>query len=753
VILDPQAVRLATWFAELQARVGEVIDERLHGACLLQLERVGQALQAAALAPAPGLDLGIGRILAPEPGLLAPDAAPGLLAPDAHPDDPTPSLLLEAGLGGPPAFGTLAAPAPPPASRPAPPRPHEPQRWKITLERDIRPALHRARGTLRAAAASFADGSALTPLREEFAANLARQPQNLTLDVPPEDSSVAPARAPARVEVPLRRWLGETLQPTVEAQLAALDARLAAVVHDATAELERIETVLDYHLFLVEDSRVHEQHEESARTGLAHGVRLVQQLAERLARAAARVHREFVESSSAAMDDALAPLRVHRPEDITQGLAALEARRTPPWWRTRAAALRGGLTSAYGKAAPVVREVAADLRGLLQGEGPRVGHWDLAIASDPAADDRLPPIYRRLFGEIPLGMSDLYRPRPALESAVRKVFETWLSGQVKSGERLSSLLVVGDRGAGKRTLVNRVRAELHGELPVRWLSLGPAHGSEASLCAAIADLVDAPPVPRFRDLAAELRRLPTRQAIVLENSEQLFLRTPDGLARVQAFLDLVRATDDALLWIVLMVSPTATLLDTCLRLPLYFGQVVRVGPEPGKFLEEMLRARHRVSGLGLRFRARRPPVLERLRRPFTRADVLPDPGEEWFLDLEKIAAGNLQQALTYWQLAARVDPSATEVLVRPLPRGRGRALTQLTLSQRLVLATLVQHGALTEAQILATLPLGGQGAAPEIDDLRRRRLLEPSDLDPDYLQLRAPAVLPVTLDLRWRNML
>ena len=241
---------------------------------------------------------------------------------------------------------------------------------------------------------------------------------------------------------------------------------------------------------------------------------------------------------------------------------------------------------------------------------------------------------------------------------------------------------------------------------------------------------------------------------MLENAEQLFFRTPEGLAQVQSFLDLVRATDDAILWIVLMVQPAATLLNTCVRLPLYFGDVVNIEPASPTFLESMVRARHRVSGFGLRFRARRAPVLQRLRAPFTRSDLLPDPGEEWFEQFGRMTAGNLQQALQYWQIAARIDPQrSTDIIVRPLPRQRGAALADLRLAQRLVLATLVQHGSLTEVQILETLRLLGEGAAPEIDDLRRRKLVEPCPDNPGHLHIRSAAVGPVTLDLRRRNML
>ncbi len=743
MILDPQALRLAQWFAGLQERVGQLVEDRLHGACALQLEQVTSTLQEAAeIVGLPGP--------APNVMTLPPGTTTSLLAGTGEPPGEDDSLFM--------AFLGPEAAIPRSSQTPTmnPPERFETRGWKSALEQDIRPALHRARGTLRAAAASFTDGSALDALRHEVEATLARQPEHLSLDVRPEDSSVTPQTAPPnRVDVPMRRWLRETLQPRLQTTIAEFGGRIAAAVNAATSELERIETVLDYHLFIVEDGRVAEHRDESARTGLGHGVRLVQQLAERLDHEVGRSFRWFITASSVHMDDALAPLRAHRPDEITHTLTALAQRESPPWWSTtRLARLGRGAQEVYGKTTPLVRELVRDLRGLLRGDTPRLGYWDLAIASDVVPDDRLPPLYRRLFGEIPLGLADLYQRRPALEVVCRRVFETWLSGQTRQAERRGALLVVGDRGAGKRTLVNRVRAELHGELPVRWLPLGPHLTGEARLASAISEATGAPLANNFRELGHTLRLLGQRQAIVLENSEQLFFRTPEGLAQVQSFLDLVRATDDAILWIVLMARPAAALLDTCMRLPLYFGEVVTIEPASPAFLESMVRARHRVSGFGLRFRARRAPVLQRLRAPFTRSDLLPDPGEEWFAQLGRMTAGNLQQALQYWQIAARIDPQkGTDIVVRPLPRQRGAALAQLSLAQRLVLATLAQHGALTEAQILETLRLLGPGAAPEIDDLCRRKLVEPCPTTEGHLQLRTAAVGPVTLDLRWRNML
>lgn len=692
MILDPQLARLAEWFAALQGRAGELLDMRLRGDCLGGLEQVAQTLERVAQGPT-----------APEDALVT-------LGDDdsRHPLSRT--------------------------------------RWRTALEQEIRPALHAARDTLKATAAAFSGGLATAGLLTDLARTIADQPEQYSLDRAAEDSTVAPTAAPAQVAIPLRRWLDEVFQAPVRGLVEELTGRAATLAREAAGELERIETVLDYHLFIVEDSREAETRDESAHTGLGHAIRLVRALSERVGRATDRLNAWFIGESSARMDDALAPLRAHRPDEILQELEAREARVRPSWLGSQRTRLRDGVTTLYGRAAPLVRELVRDLRSTISGDAPRVGYWDLLIAGDDRTG-RLPPLYRRLFGEVPLGLSDLYQPRPQLEVPCRQVFETWLA------RKRTALLVVGDRGAGKRTLVNRVRAELHGELPVHWFSLGPHLASEARVCAALCEATGAPYAGSFAEFARLVPLLGTRRVLILENAEQLFVRTPEGLRRMQDFLDLVRATDDALLWVVLIAAPAATLLETCLKLPRYFGQVVEVPAESGTFIETMIRSRHRVSGFGLRFRARRAPALQRLRRPFTSADVLADPGEEWFDDLERMAAGNLRQALDYWLLSARLDAKTEhDILVRPLPRRRGRALAGLSLPQRLVLVSLVQHGALTEAQVHDVLRLAGHGVGPEIDDLRRRQLIDQAGPG-GFLTLRPTAVGPVTHDLRWRNMI
>jgi hypothetical protein len=614
--------------------------------------------------------------------------------------------------------------------------------WRAALEQEIRPVTRAVQAAMRGAEARFTTHAASQPLRAALRARLAALPDALALEVDPKDPTSQPLAAPGP-SIPLRRWFELTLGAALCGIFEALEEQLGAALAAGNAELARIETVLDYHLFIVDEGRDVATRDESARVGLDHAIRLVQAQEAALDGQRERALRRFLADSSSQMDDALAPLRARRPDEILRALATHDSKARPGplrAWTTRALT---GLRAVEARVAPLARELLVELRG----RGPRDGHWDLIIHGRRLRDaEPLPDLYRRLFGDIPLGASDLYQPRPELEGPCRAAFAAWADGG------RASLLVVGDRGAGKRTLVNRVRAEIRADVPVHWLTLGPHLAGERALARVLAELLDAAPADRLAALTPGRSAPPRRQVIVLERLEFAFTRTPAGVDALRGFTDLMRSTAGSILWITLVSSPALSLLDACVPLSRRFTHVVTVGPASRAFIEQVVRSRHRASGFGLRFEAPSRLPLQRIQRHLALGDRLPDVGDEWFAELRQIAGGNLLQALHYWQLAASLDPrTAHHVLVRPLPRQRGAALTSLTLEQQLVLAALIQHGGLAEVTLLEILGLPPDVIRPELDELRRRALV--TDTIAGVIEVPSAAWHPAATDLRARNIL
>ncbi len=325
---------------------------------------------------------------------------------------------------------------------------------------------------------------------------------------------------PVQIAIPLRRWLEEIFaepvaRPRHRARRAARPPSRARPPPSSSASRPSSTTTSSS-----SRTAARPRPATSRPTGLGHAIRLVRTLSERSAR---DVRRLFGGSSARARAHGRRPRPAARPparRGSCSSSSARAARSRPSWIRAQRDPRPRRRLGLYTRAAPLVRELAQDVRRTFTGEGPRIGYWDLLIAGDDRADSLPPAIYRRLFGEVPLGLSDLYQPRPRLEAPCRKVFETWLED---SAPRCSS--PSESRRPASAPSSSRVRAELHGELPVAgspWARTWPARRTCAPRCARPPVRPTPPASPSSRSVVPLVGE---RRVLILENAEQLFVRT------------------------------------------------------------------------------------------------------------------------------------------------------------------------------------------------------------------------------------
>ncbi|HWB80667.1 MAG TPA: AAA family ATPase, partial [Nannocystaceae bacterium] len=432
------------------------------------------------------------------------------------------------------------------------------------LETGVKPVLRALREGCEAVHDRFVAGADVETFLAELAARMGELPE--TIDAKngtAVDDEVAPVAEPEAV--PLRAWLEAMVLEPAGPQLRAAIAAAAEDTQQALVELERLQKVFDYYLLAVQrhtsDADQPMLVEEFAEAGLLRTKTLVEQFRARRRASAARITAATVRSLSAALEEACAPLRAGRLDEIARALdelrnAALAGAEPPPLWSR----WYTGMRRAYVRALPIVREVSRDLRALLANEPQATddGLRKLVAISLDALGSQLPASYRRLFSGMPAEIADLYVSRSEPELACREAIDGWLAG---GGH---SLLVAGDRGAGKRTLVNQVLASVRSRAEVHWVRLSREVSSEAAVSESIARELGLPDAPTFHALETALRGLADRRVLVIENAERMFERTVAGVSRMSAFVDLVADTGERTLWILLMSSPAYALLGSAL---------------------------------------------------------------------------------------------------------------------------------------------------------------------------------------------
>jgi hypothetical protein len=627
--------------------------------------------------------------------------------------------------------------------------------WGQWLDANAHPELLALREWTARARVRLRHEHPIAALAGELRARIETLPEHVVLPPLPVD---ADGGEPVGVEVPLRRWLRLGLAPEVAPAFEQLEQVLVAGLSDIEGRIDELERVLDYYTLAVRrhaaDVDGSEHAEEVAHTGLARVQAVVAELHRHRVAWARRALGRFVDQTSGALQDVVGPFRAHRPEELHRRLEELEhvdrAGPQPPGLARRAL---GRAREGYRAALPFARQLAAELHALFSGQEPeplRRAYRSL-LATDPEAlGSELPPSYRRLFAAVPIELADLYIQRPALEEACTAAISTWGTGVPQA------MLLHGDRGVGKRTLVNQVLSRVSGRasLDLRWIRLGPCLQEERDVSRMLARALGLHATPeRF----AELARAPVqehRKAIVIENAERLLSPSAAGIARMAAFLSMVGETAGHTLWVLLMATPAATLVLHRLELANRIPTVLHVTAMDEGDMRAMIDVRHRRSGFELSFLAPTVRLLDRVRDPVASFRAARSPGDAFMDRLHALSGGNPRQALYYWLASARRHAQAEgRLVVQPLPAITVDLLPPLTLEQRLLLALLGQHGSLAREELQSILAAAPDDVEGDLKVLWVRGYVAPSRELSRHWMLRPTIAHPLLLELRAANMI
>lgn len=513
-----------------------------------------------------------------------------------------------------------------------------------------------------------------------------------------------------RTVIELRAWLTQTVAR--ELTVAVLDVRAHAAEHlsEVAASLQHARQVLEYHVMAAPgagdrlDSSVGERVSS-----------LVERARVELRAAATQVEQELGGHLDRVRDRGLAPLYEGRWKDVQRQLRRISEGSRPRLALAERA--RDRLRQDAGRVQRSLGRLRDELAAVLvERTTPEARAAYRRLLFGPAST--MSDAYQRLFTSVPAESIGLVLDRPEV-AMVEAGVERWLEGHG------GPILVRGDRGVGKRTIIRHVANRMGGRIALRWLSLSPDLDVEGDVARELARLMGWPAAASFEALTLTLA-LPralrpeanqTRQVLVVANVERLFRRTPEGLARIRRFFALVAATSGEALWIVLFAEPAARLLAPLLELEGRFPVTVTVPPMTARQLEDVLAMRHRLSGYALRFRHHAPSLHEWVRSPAAAWRTHRRTGIATYERLRQLCGGNVRQALRLWLASTELDASTGAVLVGPLGATADPLLDELPLVSRILLSALLLHGPLRREELAAVTQRQAHALDAEITHL------------------------------------
>ncbi len=585
---------------------------------------------------------------------------------------------------------------------------------------------------------------------------------------PNDDSEYGDAR---RTAIRLRTWLSQTLVQDFGVTRSAAEDELGSGLANLRQALVQVGQVVEYHLGADALARA-SRHDEGLGERIAGLLDRARGQVEELGKIA-RVHVD--EKIMVAEQASLGPIIAHRWDEIRRRLRRLDE--SPrgaviDWLRERR-------QSAFARMRAGIRNVSEELSALFAARptASALAAWRRAVFGPRSS---MPEPYQRLFTSVPAETVGLLVTRPEL-GVLAEHAERWHAG------RGGPVLVFGERGAGKRTVVRQLLAAVGERFEIHWLRLAPSLEREADVTRELGQWfalpIDESQPLEFAGLTQRIAALTPaswrraelriddvdgiagnsgpiedrRMLIVVENTERLFRRDHEGLARVRRFLELVTATSDHVLWVVLMAEPAVQVLDAALELRARFPATLRIPAMTAAQLEQVLDIRHRLSGYALRLEPGVPSLAGWLRGPGTAWRAWLEHDVATFERLVQLSCGNVRQALRLWLSAAHVDPDdPSTVVIGPLPADASPLIDELPLSSRVLLAALMLHGPLPRGDLAALHRQHSLDLDAELARLAHMGLVVLDATSHDVglvVSVETRLVQPLTTELRACNLL
>jgi Kef-type K+ transport system membrane component KefB len=262
----------------------------------------------------------------------------------------------------------------------------------------------------------------------------------------------------------------------------------------------------------------------------------------------------------------------------------------------------------------------------------------------------------------------------------------------------NAVLVVAPAGTGKSSTIGIAQLKLGTRRAIVVRSHDEREGEGTSLRAALARSLGV--AAEDADVLASLRSSPA--TVVIDDLQQFFPPSDDGLAALEAFVTLVVGSQAHTFWLLAMAEESWLTWQGLVPLDDAFPCRVHLqAPEPAQ-LAEILEARRELGGQRCEY-----PVPRGLGKLLRRS-----PQDTYVRRLASVSGGNLRRALTLWR--AHAEPEGELLRLRPLAAQSWRLpfVQQLREEAQAILALLVRHVRLPREAIATAL--GGNDGDVEV---------------------------------------
>lgn len=297
----------------------------------------------------------------------------------------------------------------------------------------------------------------------------------------------------------------------------------------------------------------------------------------------------------------------------------------------------------------------------------------------------LPYVYQRLFQNRPLTDERFFAGREEELSELSEDFKTWQQGY------FVATAITGERGSGKTTVINFAKEWVFAGHPLREIDVKTTIWRAEDFIPHLQSAFPECKASSLPEMEKALLQLEEPLVCIVENTQNLFLKTVDGFDLLEEFLLLISRTHRQVYWVLTCTLYSWAYLDKVINISRYFRRVLSLDNLTRQEMENVILRRHRVTGYRLFFET--PEKIQKNRRfkqltgEETQQSYLQD---LFFKELQGVASGNVSVAILYW-IRAIEKIENSRLTLWPLIEQDYSFMYQLSAEELFTIAALIQH--------------------------------------------------------------
>jgi hypothetical protein len=315
---------------------------------------------------------------------------------------------------------------------------------------------------------------------------------------------------------------------------------------------------------------------------------------------------------------------------------------------------------------------------------------DFLIESQTAID-QLPLIYRKLFKIEPIDNIELFEGREKEVETITTAYANWQKG------RFASIAITGEKWGGKTSLINYARKKAGFTHKVQVVALTNISYDVQSLYSALSLTFDKEGLSEQKEIIEYLNERP-KTIIVIEDIQNLFVKTVGGFALIREILEIIKKTEQNIFWITTCTKYAWNFLVKTTSVDQFFSYNVHLEEVSEQQIIDIISRRNKVSGFQIRFD---PPESLKKDKKFQKlvdSEQQNQLKKSFFKALHDYSKSNITMSLLFWLLSTK-SIDKREVHIGTFEPPDLNFINILSGNTLLILYALILHDGLTEFQL------------------------------------------------------